>query len=158
MHYFFEAFFIGLYSAAIYLVVSLFYPFIDPFIDPLWKTLYAVGCIKHLGGYFLGLHTYYCNHGYACGKNGSKNGKNSKNPQYHRNTDMLTILLETQIEGILFMGLGWLLCKVSSQCKKYTLLLFFMIGFLLHILFEVAGIHKQFCDEQCSKITLLFEH
>jgi len=103
--------------------------------------------LKHLLGWVLGLHTYYCKHGDACkkyisGSNTIRRFSNKYIPKY------LQIYVESIIEGILFLILGILFNKLIIT-NKYTIV--FMIGITLHILFEIFGVHDNFCTYQCKR-------
>ena len=64
MHYLIEAILIGIYTSIIYMLVK-------PFIENTLLLFFIIGFFKHFFAYFIGLHTYYCNNGYACGSDGT---------------------------------------------------------------------------------------
>jgi hypothetical protein len=131
MHYFLEALIVGIYTVIIYILYSLLS------IKNFYLLLFLVGFNKHLLGYFFNLHTYYCKYGYAC------NNKDSNV------TTELTIFLESIGEGLIFIFFGSTL-TAFSYLRKNTILTFFVLGFILHISFEILGIHSRFCDERCE--------
>ena len=59
MHYIFEAIFVGIYSSVIAIILSFV-------VYNYYYLLFLTGFIKHVGGYYLNIHTYYCNYGDAC--------------------------------------------------------------------------------------------
>lgn len=134
MHYILEAFIVGLYTCFIY---SFIIPFSNKFI-----LFFCVGFFKHFFSYFLYLQTYYCNYGYACG--GKNVGKKTTN------ITILELFIQSIMEGFLFIIFGSLLYFVIFL-RKNKWLLFFMVGFILHIIFELLGIHIYFCKYKCSK-------
>lgn len=84
------------------------------------QNVFIIGFIKHfLSGYF-GLHNYYC----------------KTNFNITGDYPFNLLIFESILEGIIFVLLFLLLQKPSNM---------FIIGFTLHILFEITGIHKYFC-------------
>ena len=59
MHYIFESILVGIYSILFYYLFSLF-------IINKYFLFFFTGFFKHLMGYFLYIHNYYCKFGYAC--------------------------------------------------------------------------------------------
>ena len=117
MHYFIEAILIGIYASILYILVK-------PFIKNTLLLFFIVGFLKHFLGYFIGLHTYYCN----C----------------KLQTTFLQLVTESIMEGILFM----ILFKVLGDRIESI----FFIGVILHLSFEMVGLHKLFCKERCKSI------
>lgn len=130
MNYIIESICVGVYSSILYLIIS-------KFINNLYLLLFVVGNVKHLFGYVLNIHTIYCNYGYAC-----NNYFNSPNK-----TAVFTPYLwgETLIEGLLYLFCGSILILYVSN----KLFVFFIIGIILHIVFEKLQIHKLFCKTRC---------
>ena len=131
MHFLLEAIFVGIYTSIIYVVFHLLFPLIKN-----ESKFFCVGFAKHLLGNYLGLHTYYCNNGYSC--------KHKKHTT--ANTTHYNIIIESIAEGILFIVLGRML---STHKAISPLILFFLIGFILHTICELFGIHNIFCHERC---------
>lgn len=119
-----EAIFIG------FLNILLYYPF--SFIDNLVIQLFTVGFIKHLISYLIGIQDYYC-------KIYKGNGYQSKPSN---------IIIECLLEGLFFIYIGLLLSKIIENIY----LLFFLLGFSIHIISEVYGIHSLFLIYNCKKI------
>ena len=121
MNYIYESIIVGIYSSVIYsLISSIFYKV------HLILLFFVVGFIKHLRGYYLSLHEYYCKYKYDIVKSYNKN-----------------IILESILEGGLFIIFGY---TISMYLKtKNMLLIVFIIGVFLHIIFEIFGIHEKFC-------------
>ena len=134
MQYLIEALFVGIYTSIVYLCITMFS--ISPY-----NLLFIVGFFKHLFGYLLNLHTYYCNYGDACA--------NSIYPRTS-NITFLELFIESLLEGVTFMILGGILYRFSIL-RKNTIFTFFIIGFSLHIICELLGIHKQFCKKRCIR-------
>jgi hypothetical protein len=134
MYYILEAFLVGIYSSILYVLSSNFTSNFN-------ILLFVTGFIKHFLGYLLNIHTFYCNNGYAC----SKINKNLGSVRFIAVTDRITLFLESIIEGIIFLGIGWVLSFFTS----YRLLIIFLIGFLLHIISELLYIHDTFCNTKC---------
>jgi hypothetical protein len=140
MHYFFESIFVGVYTLIIYTLLNSF--IINKNINTI---LFIVGFFKHYLGHYLNLHTYYCNNGYACKSNLSfVTDKRS----IISNLDIFT---ESFFEGIVFIFIGRFIhtflvtyLKINNQ-----FLLFFLIGFTLHMLSEILHIHTFFCNNRC---------
>jgi hypothetical protein len=103
MYYIYESIFVGIYVLIIFFVVNYI---INKIINKstnlvtkknkIYFILFITGFLKHLFGYILNIHTYYCNYGFAC-KNNNKNDKNfiSVKTNY--------LFLESIIEGIIFV-------------------------------------------------------
>jgi len=133
MHYIFEAGIVGIYSAIVYKILS-------QFIFELIPLLFAVGFVKHFLGFELSIHKVYCEYGNACSHLSNK----------YKNrvaTNMKMIAEESMIEGASFVVLGYLLSLVT----KDRLLMIFMVGFLIHIIAEITGVHKKFCQRCVSE-------
>lgn len=138
MHYILEAAIVGIYAAFIY---CLLLPFS---IANKYILFFVVGFFKHFFAYFIGIQTYYCNNGYACC---SDSGDNIK----ILNTTPEELFIESIFEGIAFI----IFCLFFSQVaylRNNCVLLFFAVGFSLHIIFEIIGIHKYLCRVKCSPI------
>ncbi len=119
-----EAVFIGFLNILIY---YLFF-----FIDNMVIQLFTVGFIKHFISYFIGIQDYYC-------KIYKGDGYKSK---------PTNIIVECLLEGLLFIYVGLLLLKIIEN--RY--LLFFLLGFFIHIISEFYGIHSLFLIYNCKKI------
>ena len=110
------------------------------------------GFLKHFLGYYLGLQSYYCNHGNAClrvleyGKQ-----EEERNKRKTKRVEAFDIILESVFEGFLYVLLGVLFSKVI---KKSEILCCFFVGFILHILFEMLRIHEYFCKTRCEQTTM----
>jgi hypothetical protein len=128
MHYFFEAILVGLYSCIIYL-------FVPTCTLPL--TLLIVGFLKHMFGYFLGIHSYYCNQGDACLK---------YNHQSAIIVPLDILIGESILEGAFYICIGLLLSMFIQN--KY--LIVFLIGIIAHIGSEFIKLHDTFCKNRCE--------
>jgi hypothetical protein len=132
MHYIFEAGIVGIYSVIVYKILS-------QFLFELIPLLFAVGFVKHFLGFELSIHKIYCEYGNACSHLSNKyKGRSASN--------IKTIAEESIIEGTAFVVMGYLLSLVS----KDRLLIIFIVGFLLHVIAELSGAHKKFC-ERCVR-------
>jgi hypothetical protein len=142
MHYILEAFFVGLYSLILCVITSFF-------IDNFYVLLFVTGIVKHFLGYLLNIHTFYCNNGYACLKIHKYSNKKNDKKNDKKNTDNnFVLLIECIVEGILFLVLGYFL----KLFIKYKPTIFFLIGFLLHLIFEWLNIHQLFCKYRCNNL------
>lgn len=94
---------------------------LKPWIKNIFVLLFVSGFVKHFLGWASGMHSYYCKY----------------KKEFERKS-VINILVESIGEGFLFVIIGCLLGGGSY-------LNIFMIGFSLHILFEITGLHKQFC-------------
>lgn len=137
MYYFFEALLVGLYTFVLYLLFQ-------PFIKNLYLLLLVVGFSKHLLGYFLGIHTWYCNYGEACIS--SSSGKKRTASTNH-------LLRDSLLESLMFLIVGTILSNFLRNFLTNLLtnhsILFVSIGVLLHLLAEKMMIHRQFCVINC---------
>ena len=86
--------------------------------------LFIIGFLKHFFGYYLGFHDYICN------------------PLIAIKTHLI---YDSILEGILFIITGLLLNLIIKN--KY--IFYFIIGFILHLLFELLGLHKIFKKIRC---------
>jgi hypothetical protein len=126
MYYVLEAIFIGIFSLVLYFsLITIYKPIKD---IPFLVLLFILGFIKHLFGYILGLQTAYC--------------KKYKSPSANA---VLPTLQDNLLEGIFFVILGSFLLIIIK--KKYIII--FLIGFLLHIIFELSGLHRYFINTRC---------
>jgi len=136
MHYTLESFFVGLYTCFIYFLVSCLS------ISNKYVIFLGVGFLKHFLGDYLELHTYYCNHGDAC---------ENKDENKITKTTTIRLISESLLEGCLFLLFGSLLYSISFL-RNHLFILFFILGFSLHIIFELLGIHKSFCKDHCHTL------
>ena len=123
--YIYESVCIGLYVLILYKFLRLFQ------IKNIYVFLFVLGVLKHYISYLLNIHTYYCKYGNAC----KKYMLNEKKKDY--------IIVESIGEGILFIIVGQLIFYMNKE------LAMFLIGFSLHFLFEIFGIHDAFCLNRC---------
>jgi hypothetical protein len=88
-------------------------------------------------GHYLNLHTYYCNNGDACDKKSKKTAI----------TTPENLILESFLESTAFIILGNIL--LWSLPNMSNIIIYFIIGIVLHIVSELLGIHKSFCNKRC---------
>ena len=116
-------------------IYSLFICFTLCLCSLCYRNLFIVGFVKHLLGYLF-LHKLYCIYGNACTSNNTISiGHTVHNPY---------ILLESIAEGLLYAGIGFILLRKFNIYQTA-----FFIGFGLHLLFEISGIHKLYCARVC---------
>jgi cellobiose-specific phosphotransferase system component IIC len=152
MDYIIESIFVGLYSSFIYF---LFLQLTTYKINNLYITLLVVGFMKHFFGYYFGIHTYYCNNGEAClleNKNNNNNNSinNNNNNKYKANTNELLRASVGESFSFLFFGFGLSLVLTNLDKRVNRYILFFLLGFILHVESEFLGIHKIFCETNCE--------
>ena len=127
------------------LVVGLFCVFLYgglQWIKSFLLLLFVLGFLKHTLGYVSGLESLFCNYGQAC----KAIHPSSQNPlMKEAHTEIL--FLESVIEGLVFVMIGLLFYPVTS--KVYIV---FLIGFFLHLIAEIGGIHTEFCEKNCRRI------
>jgi len=123
----FETLFVGLYCLFLYTIFSNIT--LNKYI-----FLFLLGFLKHYLSYYIGIHDYYCNNGYACNTNNSK-----------RISDTKYLVFDSILEGFLFIIVGNYILNYFKN--KY--LGFFVIGVFLHLFAELFYIHKFFCKYRC---------
>jgi hypothetical protein len=131
MYYIIEALLVGTYSTLLYL---LFSPF-DIF-NNIYFTLLVIGFFKHYLSYYIGIHTLFCRYGESCKKYNTYKLKENH-----------FLVYESFIEAILYLLVGSILYNSITNNPIY---IFFLIGFILHILFEHLYFHDKFCIERCT--------
>jgi len=139
-----EALFVGLYSAKI-----AFFLYLLNVKNNLYLFFFLTGFLKHFIGYYLGLQSYYCNRGNACVRvleDGKQEEERNKYKTKH--VEGFAMILESVFEGWAFVSLGVLFSKVI---KKREIVCCFLIGFVLHVLFEMLSIHETFCKTRCEQ-------
>ncbi len=129
MNYIIEALLVGTYSSIIYLLCS-------PFINDIYILLLVVGFLKHYLSYYIGLHTLFCRYGEACKKYNTYKLKENR-----------FLVYESMFEALLYLLVGTFLYFTITNNELY---IFFLIGFILHILFEHLELHSKFCRERCT--------
>jgi hypothetical protein len=129
-----ESIIVGIYSSIIYGCVS-----IAVFV-PSWILFFVTGVLKHYIGYICGIHELYCKYGKAC----QSVHKSHKNLQLSSNT-FPYLLVECIVEGILYAVLG----SVLYLFIPFRMLVVFVTGLMLHMLFEQIYLHKLFCKYRC---------
>ena len=135
MHYIFESILVGIYSGVIAIILSFV-------IHNYYYLLFLTGFIKHVGGYYLNIHTYYCNHGDACTRTPStwSTARSKNNPRQ--------LIFESIIEGIAYV-VGGFICSFLISNMYVSV---FIVGIAMHILAELLGIHRFFCKNRCIKL------
>ena len=104
--------------------VMIYIP-LSKFINNKYILLFILGWIKHFFGFVFGLHSTFCN----CPIQSNYN----------------VLFIESILEGGLFVIMG----TIYSMINLEKLVQIFMIGLTLHLLFEIVGIHKLFCNSKC---------
>ena len=133
-----ESIVVGLYSV----VLTFFLPFKKNF----YMILFADGFLKHLTGYYYQLHTYFCNQGRAC----QERKGYDKTKTYSADMSFSELIMESTLEGILFLAIGSLVALWIPNVNKYALV--FGIAFSLHWLFECTGVHTYYCNTHCALV------
>jgi hypothetical protein len=147
MYYIFESILVGMYSLLIYVCFN----FVK--VNATIK-IFMVGFIKHLLGYLLNIHTYYCNNGYACLKYQKQlhyDNVLQMNPHRGKKVAKISItslVVESGFEGCLFVMLNIFLLKFKL---KNNYIRIFLLGVMLHIIFEFLQLHIYFC-KRCVSI------
>ena len=119
----YESIFIGLYSLVLFSVLKMIVN------TPYAILLFVLGVSKHLIGYFGGLQTYYC-----------KVYNNNENE-----VASIPTALDIILEGFLYViiGLGFL------YVMKNKYMIAFLTGVVLHLGFEMIGLHTYFLKNRC---------
>lgn len=123
MNYIIESIFIGIYSVIIF---SIVYRFLK---HPFYLVLFILGLLKHGLGYILGIQDYYC--------------RTYKNPTAK---STWPTIYELFLEAFLFIIIGLLLAILIKN--KYIIV--FLTGIILHITFELVGLHEYFIKTHCA--------
>ena len=156
---FLESIFVGVYSSLVY------YFCVKPWgFKPLLLVVFIVGVMKHFFGYILQLQTLYCSYGSACVFEPSMRLHN-----YHAQTPPVQLVIESTFEGFAFVLVFCAIAAATTQLHftslpavarqnlqmsgrnspNKLLKIMFLIGFILHLLAEITGIHKTFCLHRC---------
>lgn len=146
MYYIFESIIVGIYSLLIYISFHLVVGGGNTNIK-----IFMVGFIKHLLGYILNIHTYYCNNGQACLKyqkqldNRDLNNLNTNANAPRKKVAKISVaslFVESVFEGCLFVFFNLFLLKLKI---KHNYVRIFLLGVMLHIIFELLQLHLYFC-------------
>ena len=129
---------VGIYSGTIAIILSFV-------VHNYYYLLFLSGFIKHVGGYYLNIHTYYCNHGDACMR--MRNGNNNNNVLISKNKPT-QLIFESIIEGLAYI-VGGVICSFLIPNIYVSI---FIVGIAMHILAELLGIHRFFCKNRCVKL------
>lgn len=119
MNYNIEGLLVGIYSSILYLLLSVM-------TNNIYILLLVCGFLKHLLAGISGIHNWYCKYRF----NKTKLYKSDK------------LFIESLLESLLYLFVGIILNYFIIN----RILLFFIIGFLLHLVFEILGIHRNFCQ------------
>jgi hypothetical protein len=114
---------VGVYTSLMYLACK-------PFVSGYLTTLFVCGFLKHFVGYVSGLQSLYC----------KVKGREGLRP-----ISTPLIVLESLLEGCVFVALGFLLKSMGIKNGVYV------IAFTGHILAEVTGFHDLFIQCRCIK-------
>jgi len=118
-----ESILVGIYTAAICAICSPIIPF--PFL------LFVVGFLKHILGYYLYIHEYYCK------LNGSFI------------LPYKEIVFDSIIEGVAFGFIG-IICYLFGITMNVVYIAFF-IGSGLHLSMDWFGIHRRWRRKHCKQ-------
>lgn len=148
MNILFESIIVGLYSLFLYICLNSICVY----------NLFILGFIKHWFGYLF-LHKYYCIYGNSCQNIDQNTGQttgqntdqtNSQNissaKQYIGSKTNPYIIIESIGEGLLYLLLGYIMIRYAKINKLISV---FTIGFVLHLIFEIIGIHRVYCNQIC---------
>ena len=146
MKFLIESVFVGIYTLIIYFILkNIFFKNHNSN----YVLLFITGFLKHFMGWGLGLQSYYCKYGNACNKNNSNSKRifsfSNKNKNF---SGGFQICIESILEGFVFLLVGILFYPIIKM--RYDYIFVFLIGFGLHVLFELFGIHKYFCLYECK--------
>jgi len=115
-----EALFVALYSLVLFSIIKFTGLNVS-------TCVFITGFLKHFLGYFLGIHGLYCN-------------------KYNLKADSLKLhqlFVESVLEGLAFIFL------FTFKYVKDLNLSILLLGFSLHILSELSGIHRYFLSYRC---------
>jgi hypothetical protein len=132
MNYLLESILSGIYSCILYFIVNELLLHITT-IHIGW-LFFIVGFLKHALGYLFNIHKWYCVYGNACISYKNKNV-----------TYTPWLWLECIGEGILYVLMG----NIIGTFIPWLGIVFFVIGALLHIIFEYLTVHSYFCKYRC---------
>lgn len=118
-----ESIFVGGYTLILFLILLCIIE------QPIYVILFLLGCIKHISGYLVGLHHRYCK---GCSRNKFSNPPTA---------------FEIVGEGIIFLIVEVFIHSIFSNIY----LNIFVLGALIHIGFEIFGLHRSFCMTHCHK-------
>jgi len=133
MHYTLESLFVGIYLVVWFQIAFLL-------TRQFYVACFIAGFCKHFFGYWLKIQDYYCEKGFAC----------KKNHQHHISVAKFSadkLVMESIVEGFVVLALAYFACLFLEWNNGA---LFFLIGATMHILAEWMGIHKHFCQFQCT--------
>lgn len=121
MNLFIEALLIGIYTSFLSLLLNIN---INVYI-----YLFIIGFFKHLIGYYIGLHNYYCF-------------------TNHKKSVLISniIFKDSIYEGLCFIIIGIIIIRLFNFNLFISL---FITGFLFHIIAEYIKLHKYFIDYRC---------
>ena len=124
MYYIYESIFTGLFCLLIYSILTPLLNMKDSF----FIILFILGFLKHSLGYLFQIQTYYC----SIYKSPSSK---ASSPTFGENI----------LEGIFFIIIGFFLSLFINN--KYMIT--FLIGFFIHVIAEVSGIHDYYISKKC---------
>lgn len=146
-----ESMFVGIYCVILYFLFSflMYFSLKHQIIKEsfsIYFFFFWFGFIKHILGYFLGLHTLYCN-------------MDSNTTQ---KATMNYLFIGSIFEGFLFTSIVYFISIFSltssifnenNWYKIKTYITIFGLGVSLHLVFELFGIHMWFKQNICVPLT-----
>jgi hypothetical protein len=135
MYLILEALFVGIYSAVLFRILFFL-------IKNEYSLLFTLGFLKHFLSYYVGIQSFFCNHGYAC-----KILSHSDNIYIATDNNLF---IESFLEGLWFLTVGTLIFNSIGKVKPFIVM--FVIGFFTHLLSEKMKIHKYFCKYNCKPL------
>ena len=151
MNYVLEAIIVGLYCSVLYVILDKV--LINKILKNSLVFFFLLGFFKHFLGYFLGIHDYYCK---KCLKNENEN--ENENEKKNVRAKFEPVFYQSVLEGVYFLLVGFIgffyldIYKSSYKSSYYnsSVVFFFVVGFLTHIISEWIGLHDYFCKINCD--------
>jgi len=122
MYYWVESIVVGIYCTLLYSILSLFS--LSSYV-----LLFLLGFSKHLFGYFLGLHSYFCK-------------------KYKKHSIFDPVLCQSILEGFYFMIVG-IIVFYFIELYLSKIIIIFIFGMVTHLLSEWIGLHSSFVNSNC---------
>jgi hypothetical protein len=138
-----EALMVGIYTLTLYAILHFF-------IQNKYLLLYTLGFLKHFLSYYLGIHDFYCNNGYACKKILDRHDNSHIKTTYYTTqykAQNKFLIIESLLEGVWFLIAGTIVTYLVNKNKWFTMI--FALGFVTHLISEIFYIHGYFCNYNC---------
>jgi hypothetical protein len=147
---FLESIFVGVFTLLVSIPFLEYFSWIKSSFYHKCLLLFCIGFTKHFFGYVLGIQTAYCQWRHVYKQNECIKKNSFVDAKNQNNTNKIIKQVKKKVKEGLWEGVVFLIFGVLFMfCFSSTYFMFFILGVVLHLLFEYLGYHTAFCCTSC---------